>query len=110
MQIVDRYKYLGLILDSNFTWKEQLEKIVDKARKRSRALCGIGLREGISVRAVMRGWQVLVRQVLEYGAEIWGEKKWKQGEDLQLEMGRRLLGASKMTTKEVIQRELGLET
>jgi len=66
------------------------------------------LREGISARAMMRGWQVLVRPILEYGAEIWGEMNWKEGEDLQLEMGRRVLGVSKMTTKEVIQGELGL--
>ena len=37
-----------------------------------------------------------------------GEKNWKEGEDLQLDMGRRVLGVSKMTTKEVIQGELGL--
>ena len=67
------------------------------------------MREGVSVKAVLRGWQVLVRPVLEYGAEIWGEKKWKQREDLQLELGRKMLGVSKMTTKEVIQGELGLE-
>ena len=36
------------------------------------------------------------------------EKGWKEGENLQLEMGRRVLGVSKMTTKEVIQGELGL--
>ena len=44
---------------------------------------------------------------MEYGAEIWGEKKWKEGEGLQIEMGRRVLGVSKMTTREVIQGELG---
>jgi hypothetical protein len=66
------------------------------------------LREGISVKALLRGWQVLVRPVLEYGAEIWGEKSWKKGEALQLEMGRRVLGVSKSTTREVIQGELGL--
>ena len=109
LQVVGRYKYLGLLLDENFTWKAHLDKILDKARKRTRALCGIGLREGVSARAVLRGWQVLVRPVLEYGAEIWGEKKWKAGEDLQFEMGRRVLGVSKRTTREVIQGELGLQ-
>ena len=109
LEVVYSYKYLGLLIDDNFTWKAHLEKILDKARKRSRALCGMGLREGVSARAVVRGWQVLVRPVLEYGAEMWGEKKWKQGEDLQIEMGRRVLGVSKMTTREVIQGELGLE-
>jgi len=38
-----------------------------------------------------------------------GENNWKKGEDIQLEMGRRVLRVSKMTTKEVIQGELGLK-
>jgi hypothetical protein len=75
-----------------------------------RALCAIGLKKGISAKAVLRGWEVLVRPILEYGSEIWGEKKWKEGEDLQIEMGRRVLGVSRMTTREVIQGELGLQS
>ena len=67
----------------------------------------MGLREGISVKGLLRGWQVLVRPLLEYGAEIWGEKIWKKGEALQLEMGRRVLGVSKSTTREVIQGSWG---
>ena len=70
----------------------------------------MGLREGVSVRALLRGWQILVRPVLEYGAEIWGEKIWKQGELLQMEMGRRVLGVSNLTTREVVQGDLGLES
>jgi len=38
-----------------------------------------------------------------------GREEWKQGEDVQLEIGRRILGVSKMTTKEVIQGELGFQ-
>ena len=64
LELVENYKYLGLILDENFTWKNHLEKMLEKARKRTRALCAMGLREGV---------QILVRPVLEYGAEIWGE-------------------------------------
>ena len=108
LEIVEYYKYLGLLLDKNFGWKAHKAKILDKARKRMKALCGLGLKEGISARAMLRGWQVLVRPILEYGAEIWGEREWKEGENLQLDMGRRVLGVSKMTTKEVIQGELGL--
>ena len=108
LEIVDSYKYLGLVVDKNFTWKEHLKKIWEKARKRMRGLCGLGLREGISARAMLRGWEVLVRPIMEYGAEIWGEMRWKEGEELQMEMGRRVLGVSRMTTREVIQGELGL--
>jgi hypothetical protein len=108
LQIVNEYKYLGLIIDDLFTWKNHLCKILEKARKRTRALCGMGVREGISAKAMLRGWEVLVRPVLEYGAEIWGEKVWKEGEVLQMEMGKRVLGVRQTTTNEVIQGELGL--
>lgn len=108
LQIVDSYKYLGLVLDKNFTWKAHLKKVLEKARKRMQALSGLGLRQGVSAKAMLRGWEVLVRPVIEYGAEIWGEKKWAEAEQLQFEMGRRVLGVSKKTTKEVVQGELGL--
>ena len=64
-----------------------------------RALCAMGGREGISAKAMVRGWDVLVRPLMEYGAEIWGEKKWKEGEDIQMEMGRKILGVSKMHSR-----------
>jgi hypothetical protein len=108
LEIVNEYKYLGLIINKNFSWKSHLKKILDKGRKRTNALCGMGARDGVSVKALLRGWEMLVRPVLEYGAEIWGEKSWREGEVLQMEMGRKVLGVSKMTTKEVIQGELGL--
>ena len=60
------------------------------------------------MKSMLRGWEVLVKPIVEYGGEIWGEKKWEKGERLQMEMGRRVLGVSRMTTKEVIQGELGL--
>ena len=83
LKIVENYKYLGLVLDSRFSFKTHLEKVEEKARKRTKALCGLGLSKGISAKALLRGWEVLIRPVLEYGAEIWGEKEWKGGEGLQ---------------------------
>jgi len=96
LEVVDSYKYLGLLLDKNFIWKQHLEKVLDKARKKMRSPCAMGLREeDISTRALLRGWDVLIRPLLEYGAEIWGEKNWKEGENLQIEMGRKVLGLVK---------------
>lgn len=90
------------------TWKAHLSKVHEKASKRTRALCGVGLKEGVSARALLRGWDVLVRPLMEYGAEIWGEKKWEEGEKLQMDMGRMVLGVSRKTTLEVVQGERGL--
>ena len=71
LQIVESYKYLGLMIDKNFNWKKHLEKILEKARKRTRALYGMGIREGVSVRALLRGWEVLVGV---WGGNLGGEK------------------------------------
>ena len=87
-----------MIIDNNFTWKQHVEKVVEKARKKMKGLCGLGIDRGLSVKALLRGWEVLVRPVLEFSAEIWGEKVWKQVESLQAEMGRRILGVSRITT------------
>ena len=54
LKVVNKYKYLGLVLDQRFSWKAHLEKILEKARKRVQALGGLGLKEGISARAMLR--------------------------------------------------------
>ena len=108
LKIVDKYKYLGLVVDQNFTWKQHVENLSRKAKQKMRGIFGLGVGKGLSVRALLRGWEVLVRPLLEFSCEIWGEKPWKQLENLQGEMGRRVLGVTRTTTKEVIQGELGL--
>ena len=55
LRVVDRYKYLGLLLDKKMTWKAHLSKVHEKASKRMRALCGMGLKEEVSARALLRG-------------------------------------------------------
>ena len=51
--------------------------------------------KGLAVEAALKAWQGLVRPVLEYGAEITGYEKWKEGEFIQNEVGRRILAVSK---------------
>ena len=47
LQIVESYKYLGLMIDKNFNWKKDLENFLEKARKRTRALYGGNQRGGV---------------------------------------------------------------
>jgi hypothetical protein len=77
------YKYLGLELDKMWKWGKVKERMIEKARKRLVTLCGAGVKQGLSVRAAVKGWEVLVRPVLEYGCEIWGEGGWPEVERLQ---------------------------
>jgi len=44
---------------------------------------------------------------LEYGAAVWTNKEWKEGERVQREMGRRILRCHGKTTNEAVLGELG---
>ena len=52
-------------------------------------------------------WKALVRSVLEYGCEIWGEGAFPEFEKLQIQMGRRILRCKSTLTNEVVLGELG---
>jgi hypothetical protein len=101
------YKYLGLELDRLWKWKKVKDRMIEKARKRIAALCGAGIKQGLSVAAAVKGWEVLVRPVLEYGCEIWGGGRWEEVERLQNALGRRILGVSRMTSRAAVRGELG---
>ena len=68
----------------------------------------MGMKNGcLSVKAGINLYQALVRSVLEYGCEIWGDEEWEQGERIQREMRRRILRCSGKTTNEAVLGELG---
>ena len=54
-------------------------------------------------------WKALVRSILEYGCEIWGDAELPDFEKLQVEMGRRILRCNSTLTNEVVLGELGWE-
>jgi hypothetical protein len=54
-------------------------------------------------------WMSLVRSIIEYGNEIWGDKSNEDFEKLQLRMGKRILRCGSRTSEEVVRGELGWE-
>ena len=102
------YKYLGLEAERGWKWKQSKTRMLEKARKRMAAVCALGIRRlGLSVKAAIRSWEALVLPILEYGCEIWGDGKWREADQLQHEMGKRILGVSKRTSNAVVRGELG---
>ena len=63
--------------------------------------------EGLSVKTGEKLWESMLRPVLEYAAEAWGDGDWKQAEQIQDKVGRTLLDLSKNTPGEVPRAELG---
>ena len=52
-------------------------------------------------------WEALVRPILEYASEIWGEGPWEEAEILQREVGKMILEVSARTANEVVLGDLG---
>src|SRR6185437_11594328 len=84
-------------------------RMLEKARRNMVRIWYMGIRSGfLSTKASLNLWETLVRPLLEYGSEIWGDEVWLAGEKLQMEMGRRILRCSSKTTLAAIQGDLGL--
>jgi len=63
--------------------------------------------EGLTADAGDKIWGVMIRPVLEYGAEVWGGGSWLEAEQLQTEAGRRILGVMGKTANDVVRGEMG---
>jgi hypothetical protein len=102
------YKYLGIELDRRLSFVDFKNRIAGKARQNRARIWRMGMSNGtLSIKACINLWESLVQTILEYGAEVWGEGKWEEGEVIQREMGRRILRCSDKTTNEAVVGELG---
>ena len=82
---VNQYKYLGIELTRTLRWKPYINRILAKAKRNMTQALAMGVSGGfMSVRLACIVWMSLVRSIIEYGCEIWGEKKFKELEKLQL--------------------------
>ena len=63
----------------------------------------------MSTRLACIVWKSLVRSIIEYGCEIWGDKKFVDLEKLQLAMGKRILRCGSRMSDVVVRGELGWE-
>jgi hypothetical protein len=103
---------LGMEFNANLkAWKEFKGRMLDKAGRVMRAAWGMGLQSGcMSVSGGIRLWTAFARPILEYGAEIWereNDNLWKEAEQLQKEMGTKILRCSKKAAHEFVRGELG---
>jgi len=106
---VSQYKYLGIDLTRTLRWQPYLKRILSKARKNMTQALAMGISGGfLTTRQANIIWKSLVRSIVEYGSEIWGEGHFVELEKLQIEMGKRILRRGRMTS-EVVKGELGWE-
>src|SRR5689334_4582211 len=96
------YRYLGVELDTCLNFKMFKERVLARAKSSMTRIWGMVFVQDICrSKGPLNLYQGLVRSVLEYGSQIWGKEKWAQGEQVQVEMGIRVLQCSTMSTREV---------
>ena len=83
LELVKAYKYLGVWFDSKLDWKLHKETILAKARRRAYTMMGFGVCKILPVKTCVNLWEVLVRPILEYAAEVWGGGGWDAAGKLQ---------------------------
>ena len=107
---VKQYKYLGIELTRTLRWGPYLKRVFTKAKRNMTQALAMGIKGGfMSTRLANTIWTSLVRSIIEYGCEIWGDHPTPDLEQLQLQMGKRILRCGKKMTEEVVRGELGWE-
>ena len=95
-------------LENKLTWKLFKTRLIEKTERNMRKAMGMGNKtKHLSAKAAIGLWKALIRPVLEYGAEIWGESNWKESEILQRTMAKRILGMNEKTSNEAVLGDLG---
>jgi hypothetical protein len=111
LKTVKMYKYLGIELTRTLDWRPYTKRILEKARKNMTQTWAMGISGGfMTVKTGELVWTSLVRSIVEYGCEVWGDISLTDFEDLQTTMGRKILRCGSRMSKEVIRGELGWET
>ena len=107
---VTKDKYLGIELTRTLKWHVYLKRIISKARRNMTQALGMGIRGGyMRIRLANIIWMSLVKSIVEYGCEVWGEKTYVDIENLPVQMGKKILRCSSRTNQEVVRGELGWE-
>lgn len=105
---VNHFVYLGVDCDVGLSFRNHKTKVAEKARGAAVRSYGLGIGNGtLSVKAAVNVWEALVRSVMEYGGEVWGEGAWEEGEQIQREMAKRILRVNKSAPNEGVLGELG---
>ena len=70
----NKAKYLGLTMDKGLTWKDHIQEITNKASKRVGILKYFANKDkNIPQKYLITLYKTLVRPIIEYGSEIWGD-------------------------------------
>eukprot|EP00732_Lithocolla_globosa_P000541 Lithocolla_globosa_v1_NODE_177_length_5446_cov_18.556483.p1 type:complete len:863 gc:universal NODE_177_length_5446_cov_18.556483:2622-34(-) len=108
IQIVDRYKYLGVIFRNDLSWDTMVQYVTDSSRRKVFALMTFCLKHDLRSAALLEFlFRTTIRPSLEYGVSLWGFQEYPKLEAVQLMFGKFILGVTKSTASVAVRGELG---
>eukprot|EP01094_Clydonella_sp_ATCC50884_P025737 TRINITY_DN6893_c0_g1_i1.p1 TRINITY_DN6893_c0_g1~~TRINITY_DN6893_c0_g1_i1.p1 ORF type:complete len:1468 (+),score=177.74 TRINITY_DN6893_c0_g1_i1:902-5305(+) len=109
IEVVDLYRYLGLLFSSNGNWNAEHEQRLQKAREATSTLGAMFRSRGILPRTKQLVWNAKVRPMLEYGAVVFNPKKskWAPFEAIQHEALTKCLGVNRRSARSGVLSEFG---
>ncbi|MFN9115920.1 MAG: RNA-directed DNA polymerase [Bacteroidota bacterium] len=108
IQQVRVFRYLGVDLEDKLGWGSTRKRLEKQARSAGARVAAMGISSGnLSIRAATMVWKCLIRSHLEYCAEVHGECVWREAEQIQYDMGRRILRCSRGISGVAVRGELG---
>ena len=85
IKITDQYRYLGVILNNNGSFKNHVIMLLEKADKCTYALLAKNREwKGFKPRLSLNLSNHLISPILSYGCEVWGNYDWAEIERLHL--------------------------
>ena len=112
LNVVDKYKYLGVWIHKDLTWKYHVNCTLDKATKALNSWTRLLNNPKIGAPMKLTCYKAMVRPVMEYAAEVWtaDATQLEALEGLQRRCARMITGAPNATPKPALLLELGLPT
>ena len=108
---VEAHKHLGLTLQTNGKWTNQIKETTTRANKRLEVLKSLRFR--LDRRSLEKLYLSYIRPILEYGDIVWDnclQQEKENLETLQIEAARVVTGARKRTRRQLLYRDTQWET
>lgn len=108
----NKIKFLGIILDNKLTWRDHIQQIIDKCKKRINLMrCIAGNSWGASKKTLCYIYKALIRSRIDYGCEVYeaaNKSNLKKLEIIQNQCLRICTGAIKSTTTNTLEVDCGV--
>jgi hypothetical protein len=112
MEVVSYFKYLGVEIAENGSWRRVAKRFITKAARRCNFYINLGMRSlGVNAQTAAKLWSACIKPVMTYGSEVWcpTQEDARRMQSEQNRAARSILGFNKASTvpTAVLHGELG---